>query len=250
MISGTITDASGRTLSGQTTEAFWNSVRHARPLLRRPQLRARRDAAAPLRRGAGAGRRHDRWSAPTPTPACRTSSASTTRRRSTWPALMREFAEAGLVNIVGGCCGTTPEHIRAIAEAVAGLPPARARAPPRCACPGSSRSTSARTPTSSTSASAPTSPARRSSQADQGAGDYDAALEVARQQVENGAQIIDVNMDEGMLDSEAAMTTLPQPDRRRARHRRVPVMIDSSKWEVIEAGPQVRAGQGSSTRSA
>ena len=112
MLSGTITDLSGRTLSGQTPEAFWNSLRAREPGVRRPQLRARRARNARPYRGIVAHRRHARR-APIPTPACPTNSASTTRAPNTWPGSSGEFAESGLVNIVGGCCGTTPDHIRA-----------------------------------------------------------------------------------------------------------------------------------------
>ena len=122
MISGTITDRSGRMLSGQTPEAFWNSVRHAEPLSigLNCALGAERDARAHRRACRGSP---TRWSAPIRTPACRTSSATTTRARRTWRAISASSPTPGLVNIVGGCCGTTPEHIRAIAEAVRGKAP-------------------------------------------------------------------------------------------------------------------------------
>jgi 5-methyltetrahydrofolate--homocysteine methyltransferase len=153
------------------------------------------------------------------------------------------MGRSGLVNIVGGCCGTTPAHIKAIAEAVAWSP---AHVPPSrrsCACPAWSPSTSAPTRCSSTSASAPTSPARRPSRADP-EGRYDEALAVARQQVENGAQIIDINMDEAMLDSQAAMVRFLNLIASEPDIARVPVMIDSSKWERDRGRPQVHAGQG------
>ena len=130
-ISGTITDASGRTLSGQTTEAFWNSVRHVRPLLDRPQLRARRRRPAPLRRRARRGS-PTASSPPTPTPGCPTSSGSTTRRPTRWRRCSATSPTSGLVNLIGGCCGTTPEHIAAIARAAKG-------AEPRAACRASRR---------------------------------------------------------------------------------------------------------------
>ena len=112
MISGTITDRSGRTLSGQTAEAFWNSVRHLQAVLGRAQLRARRRADAAVHRRA-CRTSPTRASRPTPTPACPTPSASTTRRPTRWRASLRAGPSDGIVNIVGGCCGTTPEHIRA-----------------------------------------------------------------------------------------------------------------------------------------
>ena len=155
-----------------------------------------------------------------------------------------EFADAGLVNIVGGCCGTTPEHISAIAEAVRGKAP---RAIPEarriCGSRGSSRSRSRRKSRSSTSASAPTSPARRKFRKLVTAGDYTAALAIARDQVENGAQIIDVNMDEGLLDSAEAMMTFLNLIAAEPDIARVPVMVDSSKFSVIEAGLKCMQGK-------
>ena len=130
MLSATITDKSGRTLSGQTIEAFYTSVEHARPLSVGINCALGAAEMRPLRRGAVAI-----WppasSAATRTPACPTPSASTTRRPRPPPACSREFAESGFVNIVGGCCGTTPEHIAAIARAVEGLPPRSAEAADR-----------------------------------------------------------------------------------------------------------------------
>ena len=122
MVSGTITDASGRTLSGQTPEAFWNSVAPRPAALGRAQLRARRQGAASPHPGDLARRRHPCLRS-IPTPACPTPSAATTRRRRTWRRCWANSRGSGFVNIVGGCCGTTPEHIRAIAEAVAGVAP-------------------------------------------------------------------------------------------------------------------------------
>ena len=122
VISGTITDASGRTLSGQTVEAFWTSVDARAADRRRAQLRAGRAPAARPHRGPRRGSRASR-SAPTRTPACPTSSAATTSSPATTAELLGQYARDGLVNIVGGCCGTTPAHVRAIAEAVAGVAP-------------------------------------------------------------------------------------------------------------------------------
>ena len=130
IVSGTITDASGRTLSGQTVEAFWNSIRHARPLAVGLELRARREAAAPACRGARAHRGLLRC-ARTRMPACPTPSASTKRTAAETASQLGEWATSGLVNIVGGCCGTTPDHIAHIARAVAGVPPRKTAAPPR-----------------------------------------------------------------------------------------------------------------------
>jgi len=237
MISGTITDQSGRTLTGQTPEAFWNSVRHARPLtiglncalgakLMRPYIEE-------LARCA------DTWlccypNAGLPNPLAETGYDETPEYTS---GLLREFAESGFLNIVGGCCGTTPEHIRAIATAVADLPPRKV--------PEIEHRTRL-------SGLEPLNIGRDSLFVNVGertnvtgskafarlilAGDYTNALAVARQQVENGAQVIDVNMDEAMLDSQAAMVTFLNLIASEPDISRVPVMIDSSKWTVIEAG--------------
>ena len=162
--------------------------------------------------------------------------------------LLREFATSGFVNIVGGCCGTTPEHIEHIARG--GRGPARRAAVPALEQrdAGSARPRAAQhrpaTACSSTSASAPTSPARRKFRKLIKADDYDGALDVARQQVANGAQIIDVNMDEGMLDSEGAMVRFLNLIAAEPDIARVPVMIDSSKWSVIEAGLKCLQGKG------
>ena len=165
IVSGTITDASGRTLSGQVTEAFWDSVRHVRPARRRPQLRARRQGDAALHRRDARGS-PTRSSPATRTPGCPTRSASTTRRPRRPPRSSASSPRAGYVNLVGGCCGTTPAHIAAIAARRRGQAaprrPSRARARP-CACPASSRSRSPRTACSSTSGSGRTSPAPRGS---------------------------------------------------------------------------------------
>ncbi len=162
VISGTITDASGRTLSGQTTEAFWNSVRHARPLAigLNCALGARemRPYVAELSRIA------DTFVSVYPNAGLPNAFGEYDEAAAETAAVVGEFAEAGFVNIVGGCCGTTPAHIAAIAEAVAPAPPRRPRpCPRRCASRASSRSRSTATASSSTSASAPTSPARRAS---------------------------------------------------------------------------------------
>jgi 5-methyltetrahydrofolate--homocysteine methyltransferase len=243
IISGTITDASGRTLSGQTTEAFWNSVRHAQPLavglncaLGARQLRPyieelSRIAATHVSAYPNAGLpnafgEYDET-------ACETAE------------LIREFATSGLVNIVGGCCGTTPDHIRHIREAVAGIAPRRSRTlEPRCRLSGleplnigaDSLFVNVGERTNVTGSAK----FRKLIEAD----DYNAALEVARQQVVSGAQVIDVNMDEGMLDSEAAMARFLNLIASEPDIARVPVMIDSSKWSVIETGLKRIQGKG------
>ncbi|TQV81284.1 methionine synthase [Exilibacterium tricleocarpae] len=235
MISGTITDASGRTLSGQTTEAFYNSLAHVKPLsiglncaLGAKELRPyvqemSRIANCYVSAHPNAGLPNE-FGEYDETPA-------------EMVAVVAEFAASGFVNIIGGCCGTTPDHIRAIADAMAehrprqvpeiapacrlaGLEPFTIDADSlfvnigeRCNVTGSARF-------------------KRLIKEE----DYDTALEVALEQVENGAQVIDINMDEGMLDAEAAMVRFCNLIAAEPDIARVPVMVDSSKWEVIEAG--------------
>src|SRR3954453_4148140 len=235
MISGTITDASGRTLSGQTTEAFWNSVAHARPLSVGLNCalgaRALRQYVQELSRVAPA------FVSTHPNAGLPNEFGQYDESPEYMAEVLREFAESGLVNVVGGCCGTTPAHIKAIAEAVAGLPPrVPASPPPRLRLSGLEPLTIG--PDSifvnvgeRTNVTGSRKFARLIL-----AGDYPAALEIARQQVESGPQMIDVNMDEGMLDSQAAMSTFLQLIASEPDISRVPVVIDSSKWSVIEAG--------------
>jgi 5-methyltetrahydrofolate--homocysteine methyltransferase len=252
MVSGTITDQSGRTLSGQTPEAFYNSVAHGvqpgpgrrsgllsvglncalgidqlRPFLE--ELSA--VAAVPVSCYPNAGLPNE-FGGYDDTPAH-------------MARLAREFAESGFVNIVGGCCGTTPDHIAAIADAVAGVPPRRVPEHPRrtrlagleplVIGPGSLFVNVGER----TNVTGSRKFARLIKE-----GAYAAALEVAREQVLGGAQIIDVNMDEGLLDAQAAMTRFlnllaAEPD-----VARVPVMVDSSDWSVIEAGLKTLQGKG------
>ena len=235
IISGTITDASGRTLSGQTTEAFWNSVRHARPLavglncaLGGKQLRP---YIQELSRIA------DCYVSAYPNAGLPNAFGEYDETPAETAATLREFAMSGFLNICGGCCGTTPEHIAAIASAVAGVAP---RAIPRI--PRAMR-LSGLEPLSIDSSSLFVNVGERTNVTGSAkfrklieAGDYAAAVDIARQQVANGAQIIDVNMDEGMLDSQAAMVRFLSMIAGEPDIARVPVMIDSSKWSVIEAG--------------
>ena len=235
MISGTITDASGRTLSGQVTEAFWNSVAHARPL----------SVGLNCALGAQALRQYvQELSRVAPTFVSTHPNAGLPNEFGGYDetpehmaTILREFAESGLVNLVGGCCGTTPAHIRAIADAVAGLPPRLPASPPsRLRLSGLEPLTvGPETLFVNVGERTNVTGSRKFARLVL-AGDYPAALEIARQQVENGAQIIDVNMDEGMLDSQQAMTTFLQLVAAEPDISRVPVMIDSSKWSVIEAG--------------
>jgi 5-methyltetrahydrofolate--homocysteine methyltransferase len=237
MISGTVTDASGRILSGQTVEAFWNSVRHARPLtvglncalgaaLMRPyieELAIKADTFICVYPNAGL-----------PNPMADTGFDETPDVTS---ALLKEFAESGFVNIAGGCCGTTPDHIQAIADSVQNLAPRKfSPKPPELRLSGLEAfnvgenslfvNVGERTNVTGSKAFA------RLILNEQ----FDEALQVARQQVENGAQVIDINMDEAMLDSQKAMSRFMNLIASEPDISRVPVMIDSSKWNVIEAG--------------
>jgi 5-methyltetrahydrofolate--homocysteine methyltransferase len=235
MISGTITDASGRTLSGQTTEAFWNSLSHIRPLsfglncaLGARQLRP---YVAELSRIA------DTYVSAHPNAGLPNAFGEYDETPEQMAAIIREFAESGLLNIVGGCCGTTPAHIRAIAEAVRDLPPRPIPViEPRCRLAGLE-------PLNIGPPLGFINIGERANVTGSAvfkrlikAGDYNAALDIARQQVDNGAQIIDINMDEGMLDSKEAMTTFLNLIAAEPDISRVPVMLDSSKWEILEAG--------------
>ncbi|HEU5305377.1 MAG TPA: methionine synthase [Gemmatimonadales bacterium] len=243
MISGTITDASGRTLSGQTTEAFWNSVAHARPLS--VGLNCALGAKALRQYVQELARVSPVFVSTHPNAGLPNEFGQYDESPDYMAGILREFAESGLVNLVGGCCGTTPAHIKAIADAVAGLPPRRPAAPPaRLRLSGLEPLTVG--PDSifvnvgeRTNVTGSRKFARLIL-----AGDYAAGLEIARQQVENGAQMIDVNMDEGMLDSQEAMTTFLQLLAAEPDISRVPLVIDSSKWAVIEAGLKCVQGKG------
>ena len=235
MVSGTITDKAGRLLSGQTPTAFWHSVEHAQPLsigfncaLGAKELRAHvaelaqvADTLICAYPNAGLPNAFGRYDESAPVMG----------------ALIEEFASAGLVNIVGGCCGTTPAHIRAIARAVAGKAPRPIpQIEPRLRLSGLEPFTlTPEIPFVNIGERTNVTGSARFRKLIT-TGDFAAALAVARDQVENGAQIIDVNMDEGLLDSEAAMVTFlnllaAEPD-----IARVPVMVDSSKFSVMEAG--------------
>jgi len=242
MISGTITDRSGRTLSGQTPAAFWQSIRHAEPLtvglncaLGAEELRPHLVELAEVA---------DTLICAYPNAGLPNELGGYDEAPTTTAAFLDEFAAAGLVNVVGGCCGTTPAHIEAIAAAVAGVAP---------------RPVPTRTPRLELSGLEPfaltedipfvnvgertniTGSARfRRLIKDN---EYGEALSVALQQVENGAQIIDVNMDDGLIDGVEAMTTFLNLIASEPDIARVPIMIDSSKFEVIEAGLQCVQGK-------
>ncbi|OXR50808.1 MULTISPECIES: methionine synthase [unclassified Pusillimonas] len=237
MISGTVTDASGRILSGQTVEAFWNSVRHARPVT--IGLNCALGAALMRPYVAELSKICDTYvcvypNAGLPNPMAETGFDETPEDTS---SLLREFATAGLVNMVGGCCGTTPEHVRAIAERVKDLPirqvpeiPVKTRLSGLEALNFDENSLfiNVGERTNVTGSKMFLRLIREEK--------YDEALAVARQQVENGAQIIDINMDEAMLDSVSCMSRFLNMVASEPDISRVPIMIDSSKWEVIEAG--------------
>jgi 5-methyltetrahydrofolate--homocysteine methyltransferase len=235
MISGTITDRSGRLLSGQTPEAFWNSVAHAAPIsiglncaLGAKQMRAH---IAELARVA------DTLICAYPNAGLPNEFGHYDESPAAMAALIGEFAEAGLVNIVGGCCGTTPDHIRAIAAAIADKKPRPIpTVTPLLRLSGLEAFTlTPEIPFVNVGERTNVTGSARFRKLIT-AGDYAAALAVARDQVENGAQILDVNMDEGLLDSEKAMTTFLNLIAAEPDIARVPLMIDSSKFSVIEAG--------------
>ncbi len=242
MISGTITDASGRTLSGQTSEAFWHSVRHARPLSvglncalgaeqLRPYVRQLADVA-------------DTYVSAHPNAGLPNAFGEYDETPNQTAAILGSYAESGWVNLVGGCCGTTPEHIAAIRETVVRFAPRSWQLPP---------------PGLRLSGLEPVTVDRDSLFVNVGERTnvtgsrkfarlilnelYDEALDVAREQIENGAQIIDINMDEAMLDSVAAMERFMHLIASEPDIARVPIMIDSSKWEVIEAGLKCAQGK-------
>jgi len=235
VVSGTITDASGRTLSGQTVEAFWNSVRHARPIA--VGLNCALGAKEMRPYLAEMSRIADTFVSCYPNAGLPNAFGEYDEVAEQTAAILKEFAEAGFVNLVGGCCGTTPAHIAAIAEAVQGL--SRREVP--TAAPA--MRLSGLEPFSITPESLFVNVGERTNITGSARfrnlikdGDYDTALTVAAQQVENGAQVIDINMDEGMIDGVAAMDRFTRLVASEPDISRVPVMVDSSKWEVIEAG--------------
>jgi 5-methyltetrahydrofolate--homocysteine methyltransferase len=243
MISGTITDASGRTLSGQTTESFWYSVRHAKPISvglncalgpaeLRPFLRELADVA-------------DTHVSAHPNAGLPNQFGEYDLTATEMADIVAEYSASGLVNIVGGCCGTTPEHIAEIAARVKGHQPKSLSVKPRV------MRLSGLEPFVADEAKGFINIGERTNVTGSARfkklileDELETALEVARQQVENGAQIIDINMDEGLLDSEGAMVRYlnllgSEPD-----ISRVPIMIDSSKWDVLKAGMKCVQGKG------
>ena len=242
MISGTITDLSGRTLSGQTPTAFWHSIKHANPFS--VGLNCALGAREMRAHLAEISRCADRLVCAYPNAGLPNEFGLYDESPEYMASLIREFAEAGLVNIVGGCCGTTPDHIAAIAQTVAGLAP---RAVPiiekRLRLSGLepfTLSDDIRFVNVGERTNVTGSAKFRKLIT---AGDYAAALDVARDQVANGAQIIDVNMDEGLLDSKKAMVDFLNLVAAEPDIARVPVMVDSSKFDVIEAGLKCLQGK-------
>ncbi|SMF95533.1 methionine synthase (B12-dependent) [Methylomagnum ishizawai] len=243
MISGTITDASGRTLSGQTVEAFWNSLRHAKPIafgfncaLGAKELR---QYVEELSRIA------DTYVSAHPNAGLPNEFGGYDETPEAMAKEIAEWAEQGFLNIVGGCCGTNPAVIRAIHDAVSSFPPRRIPSiEPRCRLSGLEPlnigpdtlfvNVGERTNVTGSAAF------RRLIREEK----YEQAIDVARSQVESGAQIIDINMDEGMLDSQAAMVRFLNLIASEPDIARVPVMLDSSKWDILEAGLKCLQGKG------
>ena len=243
MISGTITDASGRTLSGQTAEAFWYSVRHVKPISigfncalgaadLRPHIAdisALAETHVSVHPNAGLPNEFGEYD---DTPEYMAS-------------ILKEFAESGLLNIVGGCCGTTPEHIAVIAQAVEGISPRVLPTPdPYCRLSGLEPlvirpETNFVNVGERTNVTGSARFARLIKEKD-----YETALEVARDQVEGGAQIIDINMDEGMLDAEQEMATFLKLVASEPDIAKLPIMLDSSKWPVLATGLKYLQGKG------
>jgi 5-methyltetrahydrofolate--homocysteine methyltransferase len=243
MISGTITDASGRTLSGQTAEAFWNSLRHVRPLSF--GLNCALGAKELRQYVEDISRVADCFVSAHPNAGLPNAFGGYDETPEMLAAEIGDWAKSGIVNIVGGCCGTSPDHIRAIAQAVEGMPPRRPATPDfrlrlsglePCNIGADSLfvNVGERTNVTGSRAFAKMILEER----------YDDALRVARQQVENGAQVVDVNMDEAMLDGKAAMVRFLNLAASEPDIARVPFMLDSSKWEVIEAGLKCIQGKG------
>lgn len=243
MISGTITDASGRTLSGQTTEAFWNSICHANPISVGLNCALGAKELRPYL--AELSNKADTYVSAHPNAGLPNAFGEYDETPAQMAAVIKEFAQAGYLNIVGGCCGTTPAHIKAIAETVSNIAPRKIPDIPKaCRLAGlepfnidrNSLFVNVGERTNVTGSAKFARLIRENN--------YAEALDVARQQVEAGAQIIDINMDEGMLDSQAAMVTFLNLVASEPDISRVPIMLDSSRWEVIEAGLKCIQGKG------
>ncbi|WP_025594306.1 methionine synthase, partial [Vibrio parahaemolyticus] len=243
MISGTITDASGRTLSGQTTEAFYNSLRHVRPLSFGLNCALGPDELRPYVEELS--RISESFVSAHPNAGLPNAFGEYDLSPEDMAEHVKEWASSGFLNLIGGCCGTTPEHIRQMAQAVEGVTPrALPDLPVACRLSGLEPLTIEKETLfinvgerTNVTGSARFKRLIKEEQ-------YDEALEVARQQVENGAQIIDINMDEGMLDAQACMVRFLNLCASEPEISKVPIMVDSSKWEVIEAGLKCIQGKG------
>jgi len=243
MLSGTITDASGRTLSGQTAEAFWNSLRHIEPISFGFNCAlGAKDLRQYVEEIAGIANCHINTH---PNAGLPNEFGEYDETPAEMAAEIEEWAKNGYLNIIGGCCGTTPAHIKAIAEAVAKYPPRQPKQD------DFTTRLSGLEPCNITDDSLFVNVGERTNVTGSAKfkrlileEHYDEALDVAREQVENGAQIVDVNMDEGMLDGEHAMVTFLNLIASEPDISRVPVMIDSSKWPIIEAGLKCIQGKG------
>jgi 5-methyltetrahydrofolate--homocysteine methyltransferase len=244
MVSVTMTDKSGRTLTGQTIEAFWVSIRHANPFSVgvncsfgaseiRPSLEALSDVAST-------------WTSCHPNAGLPNAFGGFDEQPEETAAQLYELFTSGLANIVGGCCGTTPDHIRAIARALDGVPPVRKPQPASTYTELSGLERLVIRPDTNFIMIGERTNVTGSKKFAGlvKAGDYAAALAVALEQVRGGANILDVNMDEGMLDSEACMTKFLNLVATEPEIARIPIMIDSSKWSVIEAGLKCIQGKG------
>ncbi len=242
MISGTITDRSGRLLSGQTPAGFWTSVQHANPVT--VGLNCALGAKEMRAHVAEIGRIADTFVCAYPNAGLPNEFGYYDESPEYMAELLGEFAESGLVNVVGGCCGTTPEHIAAIAKAVAGKTPrAVPEVPRRLRLSGlESFVLTPEIPFVNVGERTNVTGSAKFRKLIT-AGDYASALTIAREQVENGAQVIDVNMDEGLLDSEEAMQTFLNLIAAEPDIARVPVMVDSSKFSVIVAGLKCLQGK-------
>ncbi|MDS1863423.1 methionine synthase [Vibrio vulnificus] len=243
MISGTITDASGRTLSGQTTEAFYNSLRHVRPISFGLNCALGPDELRPYVEELS--RISETFVSTHPNAGLPNAFGEYDLSPEEMAEHVKEWAQSGFLNLIGGCCGTTPEHIRHMAMAVEGVSPrVLPEIPVACRLSGLEPLTIAKDTLfvnvgerTNVTGSARFKRLIKEEQ-------YDEALDVAREQVENGAQIIDINMDEGMLDAEACMVRFLNLCASEPEISKVPIMVDSSKWEVIEAGLKCIQGKG------
>ncbi|ENY3837908.1 methionine synthase [Vibrio vulnificus] len=243
MISGTITDASGRTLSGQTTEAFYNSLRHVRPISFGLNCALGPDELRPYVEELS--RISETFVSTHPNAGLPNAFGEYDLSPEEMAEHVKEWAQSGFLNLIGGCCGTTPEHIRHMAIAVEGVSPrVLPEIPVACRLSGLEPLTIAKDTlfVNVGERTNVTGSARFKRLIKEEL--YDEALDVAREQVENGAQIIDINMDEGMLDAEACMVRFLNLCASEPEISKVPIMVDSSKWEVIEAGLKCIQGKG------